>query len=169
LERDKPTAPTAEIFGRLPTDVTGSFAIDTAFATWLSIYPPSSSLHITGMGVHWTQPRMRLYELGAGSRSCLSIVGRTTGSWRAGRILAPRQLSLSFSRTYTSPSGDPPLLTCQEADSRIPEGTAAAVAWSMQRVKVAGVCLQATVGNMTAQEQVEGLFDGLDILAAPRR
>jgi hypothetical protein len=39
----------------------------------------------------------------------------------------------------------------------------------MRRVEVAGVCLQLTVGNMTAQEQVEGLFDGLDIVAAPRR
>ena len=160
MKRRNPKSRKTEIFGRLEVAPQAeSFSVERAAATWSTVSPPGTALLTQNVLIRWSQEISRVYE--TGSRRILLVAGRPRMNWAANRVTGPRSVSVQFYRTYSPPSHDPPVLQCRRIDDG--EGAGAAPSgFAMTGFEIAGVGLQVTAGPMTIQDQVTGVFEGLD-------
>lgn len=160
MKKRNPKYRKTEIFGRPEVaPQPESFSVERAVATWSTVSPPGTALLTQNVLIRWSQEISRVYEIG--SRRTFLVAGRPRMNWAATRITGPRSVSVRFYQTYSPPSHDPPVLQCRrigdgEGDGAAPSG------FAMTGFEIAGVGLQVTDGSMTIQDQVIGVFEGLD-------
>jgi hypothetical protein len=165
VKKGKSPPKRAELYGRLDLEHVGSFSALNVIASWLPSSPSRGGVLVTGMEVGYTQPIRRVYELGPVPISTASfyIAGRAKGEWQAAQVLAPFQLSLDFYRTYTPPCPQAPALTCEDQGDRTGKECSVPQAWTLSCVEVSVVLLDTAARGFALQDQVQGLFDGLEV------
>ena len=156
-----------EIFERGDPVSRGTFQADLVLANWATIQPAGSSVLVQDLQVSWTQRVSRLYEIGGEGGDTrwmrYTWTGPASGAWQAGRVLAPGQIIMQFSRTYTPPQESAPTLNCQAEGGSTPRSPTPPGHWRMDGVEVNGVGFQVAAQNLTIQEQVAGQFAQLRV------
>jgi len=167
LKRRQQRKKKTEIFERTDPVSGGAFQADFVLVNWATIQPAGSSLFVQDLQVSWTQRVLRVYEIGEGKGNTrytrYTWAEPSSGEWRAGRVLAPGQLIMQFSRTYAPPQESTPPLNCQTQGGPTPRSPTPPGHWLMEGVELAGLGLQVTAQNLSIQEQVAGLFAGLQV------
>jgi hypothetical protein len=145
----------AEIFDRMNPVSGGTFQADLVLASWATIQPPGSSILVENLEVSWTQQVTRIYEIGGEGGDTrwmrCTWTGPASGAWQAGRVLAPGQIIMLFSRTYTPPQDSAPTLSCQTEGGSTPRSPTPPGHWLMDGVEVASVGFQLAAQSLSIQ------------------
>jgi hypothetical protein len=121
VRRGKRNTGRNDIYGRLPLEFGGSLHSDVTLVTWATVVPARSALLAQDLCLVWEQQITRLYEIG--TPRTFYVVGAASGILQAGRISAPRAISVQFYQGYVPPCPQAPALSCRPTGSSAPGRT----------------------------------------------